>query len=155
MSDVWGCGGRRTVVQSRVRTRSEVTVVSFFPSAQGTSPEIPNVLSETRPRTDNGTQEEGCGSPCRTRRSMSYCKVERLKSEFSLEFRKRCLRRSPGYMRTDIFDSGFRARLESIHPLLPSVRLSGARVDLAPSLSNTGRRVRPVPFIASECIDLR
>ena len=25
--------------------RSEVTVVSFFPSAQGTSPEVPNVLN--------------------------------------------------------------------------------------------------------------
>ena len=110
---------------------------------------------ETRPRTNNDTRERGCGSFCRTCRSMSYCQVGRVKPEFSLEFRKRCLRRRPGYMRTDIFDSGFRARLESIHPFLPCVRLSGARVDLASSLSNTGRRVRPVSFIASESIDLR
>lgn len=129
--------------------------MSFFPSAQGTSPEVLNVLNM---RHDLGlimTRERGCGSFCRTCRSMSYCQVGRVKPEFSLEFRKRCLRRRPGYMRTDIFDSGFRARLESIHPFLPCVRLSGARVDLAPSLSNTGRRVRPVSFIASESIDLR
>ena len=86
---------------------------------------------------------------------MSYCQVGRLKPEFSPESRKRCLRRSPGYMRAYIVDSEFRARLDLIHPFLPSVRLSNARIDLALSLGNTEHRLRPVPFIGSECIDLR